>query len=232
MAYSQSNVATQSDTPFSFPLYSKSVVKMKEKVETVLDAVVAELSGHVRFCATGSFLDALLPVPSETLDAILASVENAGGYSATEQRWTGFPTAKDATESSFYQPFLKAAEAIRAAVPDKVKNRLAGEWYDRHDKSPGSSEESAQARPDILFVSRPMVVKKLEEEVRVLEQEVKQSAPQPLGKSNRKKEKLVRQAARLMHRLLIDVLGGTAEYLVATSAYTCGNKESQYQRIV
>jgi hypothetical protein len=164
---------------------------MKEKVETVLDAVVAELSGHVRFCETGSFLDTLLPVPNETLDAILASVENTGDYSATEQRWKGFPTAKDSKESLFYGPFLMATEAIRAAVPNKVENRLEGQWYDRHDRSPESSEESAQVRPDILFVSRPMVFQKLEEEVRVLEQEVKQSAPQPLGKSNSKKGKLV-----------------------------------------
>jgi hypothetical protein len=81
------------------------------------------------------------------------------------------------------------AEAVRAAVPDEMKTPLAGQ--DRHDKSPESSDESAQARPDILFVPRSMVVKKLEEENRVLEQEVKQSAPQPLGKSNRNKEILV-----------------------------------------
>ncbi len=190
MAYSQSNV-THSDTPVLFSLCSRSVVRMKEKVKTVIDAVAAELSGHVRICDTDSLLETLLPVPSETLDAILASVKNTGNYSAIEQRWKGFPTAKDPKESLFYQPFLTATEAIRAAVPDGKKNCLEGQWYDRHDKSPESSQESADARPDILFVSRPMVVKKLEEEVRVLEQEVKQSAPQPLSKSNRKQEKLV-----------------------------------------
>jgi hypothetical protein len=189
MAYSQSHV-THSDTPILFPIHSRSVFRMKEKVKTVIDAVAAELSGHVRSCDTDNLLETLLPVPSEMLDAILASVKNTGNYSATQQRWKGFPTAKDSKESLFYQPFLAAAEAIRAAVPDGRKNRLEGQWYDRHDRSPESSEESADARPDLLFVSRPMVVKKLEEEVRVLEQEVKksESAPKP---SNPEQEKLV-----------------------------------------
>lgn len=190
MAYSQSNV-THSDTPISFPIYSRSVVRMKEKVKTVVDAVAAELSGHVQVCETDSLLETLLHVPTETVDAILASVELTGNYSAKEQRWKGFPTARNANESLFYQPFLKAAEAIRVAIPDERKNHLEGQWYDRHETSPESTEESAEARPDILFVSRPTVVKKLEEEVRILEQEVKQAAPQPSSKSNPKQEKLV-----------------------------------------
>jgi hypothetical protein len=68
MAYSQSNV-TQSDTPFSFHIHRKSVVKMKEKVETILDAVVAELATPV--ASWTPFF------PSEALDAILASVRTS-----------------------------------------------------------------------------------------------------------------------------------------------------------
>ncbi|KAF8338591.1 hypothetical protein F5887DRAFT_889803 [Amanita rubescens] len=133
---------------------------MLEKVEDVVDAIAVELAGSVRTCETASFLKTFLHVPDATLESIFASVKTAGHYSATGQRWSNFPTEKGA---KFYKPFVMAAEAIHSAVPGE-KNDLQGQWHDRHDKSPASSEESAKARPDCLFVSRPDAVIKLEAE--------------------------------------------------------------------
>ena len=189
MVYSQSN-RTHSDTPVVFHRNSRSVLKMQEKVEDVVDAIAAELAGSVRICESASFLRTFLPVPDATLESIFASVQTMGRYSATEQRWTEFPTEKGAKELSFYRPFVMAAEAIRSAVPGE-KNDLQGQWHDRHANSPASSEASAKARPDCLFVSRPDAVMKLEAEVRALEQKVKQSPDQPLNEPNVDKEKLV-----------------------------------------
>ncbi len=163
---------------------------MPEKMEDVADAIAAELAGSVRTCETDSFLRTFLHVPDAMLESIFASVKTTGRYSAAGQRWTDFPTEKGTKESSFYKPFVMAAEAIRSAVPGE-KNDLQGQWHDRHDKSPASSEESAKARPDCLFVSRPDTVTKLEAEVRALEQKVKQSPDQPLNKPNVDKEILV-----------------------------------------
>ena len=92
-------------------------------------------------------------------------------------RWKDFCAKKKDSEpppeSSFYKPFIQAANAILGAVPVGEKNRLEGKWLDRHNEAPQSSEDSAKARPDCSFVARPLFVEELGKEVCKLKEAVK-----------------------------------------------------------
>jgi hypothetical protein len=222
MAHTQSNVL---DTPHSFPRNTKSVFKMEEKVRSVRDALNAELKGHVRVCDTPTFLDALLPIPSGngTLQLMFDKLETTH-YSTTSQRWSSFPErTKDyqPPESAFYEPFISTAKAILEEVRDLgMENDLKGYWLDRHNKSPESTEESAKARPDCLFVSLPQNVEAADKDVLRLRRVLRESTGM---QRKTMQEKLVCNGTCSTLQLLIIILGGTAERLVASDSSTSGN---------
>ena len=232
MSRSQYNTqGTQGDTPHSYSRIIKSIFKMEEKIPSVRDAVNAELIGHVRVCDTNVFLDRILPLPNGVKpESMLVVLKKQRNYTQSK-RWSAFPredSEPQAAESFFYGPFILAANAILGVVSDEKKNRLGGKWLDRHDEAPQSSEDSAKARPDCLFVARPPFVMKLEKEVRELEGRMK------LRDSTLKERtaRLVRYTTRSTLQLLINVLGTTAERLVASDPYTSGNQEEQRCDIV
>ena len=160
---------------------------------SVRDAVNTELKGHVRVCDTDAFLKKVLPLPNDISPKLILDrlqTEASQPYTPSN-RWNSFPDRENGSEppeSSFYEPFIQAAKAIVGVVPDKNKNTLEGQWLDLHDKAPQSSEDSAKARPDCLFVARPPFVMKLEEEVRELEMTLRKST---LKQGNEQKAKLV-----------------------------------------
>jgi hypothetical protein len=166
MSRSQYNTqGTQGDTPHSFSRIIKPIFKIEEKMPSVRDAVNAELIGHVRVCDTNAFLDRILPLPDGvTPESMLDVLRNQKNYTRSN-RWSTFPkkgSEPQAAETLFYGPFIRAANAILGVVSDEKKNRLGGKWLDRHDEAPQSSEDSAKARPDCLFVARPPFVMELE----------------------------------------------------------------------
>ena len=148
---------------------------------SVRDAVNAELKGHVRVCDTDAFLKTVLPLPNDTTPkSILDRLQKEASQPYTlSNRWNSFPerekNGSEPLESSFYAPFIQAADAILGAIPDKKRNRLEGQWLDLHDKAPQSNEDSPKARPDCLFVARPPYVVKLEKEARQLEMKLHNS---------------------------------------------------------
>ena len=101
-----------------------------------------------------------------------------------------------------------------------MKNDLKGYWLDRHDKPPESTEESAKARPDCLFVSLPQNVEAADKGVLMLQRVLRESTGM---QRKAMQEKLVCYDTCSTLQLLINILGRTAECLVASDSSTSGN---------
>lgn len=151
-------------------------MKTKEFAQDVQDDVEEDFTLHYRVTDTDQFLNKLLPVEQETLDAVLRYMTNDEKlYDSTTQRWKGFPDPtceesgatkkekKKLKEKSLYSPFCATAEAIRGflekqrGAASKMDDTKMGDtkWVDYHANSPKSQDrQGAQLRPDALFALR------------------------------------------------------------------------------
>ncbi|KAF8889478.1 hypothetical protein CPB85DRAFT_1441387 [Mucidula mucida] len=139
-----------------------------ETAATVREDVDADFAKYCRVAETEEFLPKLFPVLDDIIDKVLAKVTGTY-YDDNVERWIDFPSGKPAVnaaadsasqrpkEKALYAPFIKVANAIRAAteaVQAEENNDLrdVAEWVDYHSQAPQSSDlDAAHIRPDCLL---------------------------------------------------------------------------------
>jgi hypothetical protein len=150
------------DTPHKLPstIRHSSMLREKDTAQELANAVLADLSRNFRVCDTTEFLRKNLPVPTELVDHILATLTKSGVYDRRARHWKGIPKSQLAAEDRHYEPFCLVANGIQNLVEDYIAKRdmpqttTKGIWLNRANKTPKSpNKDSAWVRPDVVNVT-------------------------------------------------------------------------------
>ncbi|TRM59825.1 hypothetical protein BD626DRAFT_143997 [Schizophyllum amplum] len=118
-----------------------------------------ESADSIRIALQREFLDGILPVDSDLVDAVHKRMVELGVYIEDTQggQWRGFPAdSQSILESQLYEPFVECANAIAKAAKglaglDENQVRDAA-WVDYHKRSPKFLDaKEALVKPDCLL---------------------------------------------------------------------------------
>jgi hypothetical protein len=138
------------------------MLREKDTVQDLSNAVKADLARNFRLCDTAEFLQKNLSVPPELLDLTLATLTKKGVYDGEAKRWKGMPMSDQVTEDRHYDPFCNTANQIRSSVErytadlneTRTQSAVKGIWLNRATKSPKSANaDSSSVRPDLLLAT-------------------------------------------------------------------------------
>ncbi|EIN05073.1 hypothetical protein PUNSTDRAFT_137757 [Punctularia strigosozonata HHB-11173 SS5] len=128
-----------------------------DTVETMQSQVEKEVEKNAFVVPTANFVDSLFSVSTdpgadaEVAKSVLERLKHNGLY---DNRWCQFPDHRDATEQSFYLPFIRTVAGIGRALKGlghQPRTHIA--WPEVFDRTLTSlNPYAANVRPDIVSV--------------------------------------------------------------------------------